>query len=128
MPPFDVRQFRLPNIWMRMLRVRPSVTAPRSKFVRENPIPREHDPCLVAFRVPLNVNKIQIRNYLEEIYKIDVVKVNTMIYLGKERRSHRTGLRQKKSDYKKAYVTIKQPFKYPSLEEQRNMGKPTGTE
>jgi len=33
----------------------------------------------------------------------------------------RTGLIEKKPDYKKAYVTLLHPFKYPTLDEQRNM-------
>lgn len=42
-------------------------------------------------------------------------------FAGKETRNFKTGLLQKKPDYKKAYVTLLHPFKYPTLDEQRNM-------
>jgi len=134
--PLDPRHFRLPNASFIMVRVnarhkynKKIITGGPSsrKNTRGAPVvevadaPREKDPYLVAFRVPLNYNKLQIRNYLEEIYKIDVVDVRTMIYLGKERRNYRTGLREKRSDYKKAYVRLLHPFPYPTLEEQRKM-------
>jgi len=45
----------------------------------------------------------------------------TVVFAGKETRNFKTGLLQKKPDYKKAYVTLLHPFKYPTLDEQRNM-------
>jgi ribosomal protein L23 len=113
----DPRFFRLPNLLFTMVRVGKS----QSKVDLKGPvvIPRELDPKLVAFRVPLNVNKIQIRNYLEELYKVDVEKVHTLIYLGKEKTNPKTGKVFKRPDYKKAYVRVSKPFPYPSMEEQR---------
>lgn len=84
-------------------------------------IPKENDPKLVAFRVPMKLNKIQIRNYLEELYKVEIEKVHTLIYLGKQKMDPQTGRRYKLPDYKKAYVRLVQPFEYPSLEEQRRL-------
>jgi hypothetical protein len=94
--PLDPRHFRLPNESFIMVRIHPlhkynkkiitggpeSRKNTRGAKVPVPAIPREKDPYLVAFRVPLHYNKLQIRNYLEEIYKIDVVDVHTMIYLG----------------------------------------------
>lgn len=44
-----------------------------------------------------------------------------LLLSGKEKRNFKTGLLEKKPDYKKAYVTLLHPFKYPTLDEQRNM-------
>ena len=51
--------------------------------------------------------KIQIRQAVEELFKVKVVKVNTMNVRGKTRRQ-RTASAGKTSDWKKAIVTLKQ--------------------
>ncbi len=71
-------------------------------------------PNEVAFRVPLNMNKIQIKSYLEEIYRVPVMNVNTAIYLGKKRLTSK-GFYYKRPDWKKALVTLTQPFKIPEF-------------
>ena len=58
------------------------------------------------FRVTEDANKIQIRQAVEDIYKVQVTKVNTVKMRGKWKR-----LRQqagKTSDWKKAVVTLKE--------------------
>ncbi len=52
-------------------------------------------------------NKIQIRQAVEKLFKVKVVRVNTMNCLGKARRQN-TKQRGKTSDWKKAIVTLKQ--------------------
>lgn len=69
----------------------------------------------VCFKVPLNVNKMQVKNYLEEIYKVKVQKVNTSILLGK-RRLNFLGFHKKRPDVKKAYVTLNENFKFPGMD------------
>lgn len=51
--------------------------------------------------------KIQIRQAVEELFKVKVVKVNTMNVRGKARRQ-RTANAGCTSDWKKAIVTLKQ--------------------
>ena len=51
--------------------------------------------------------KIQIRQAVEELFKVKVVKVNTMNVRGKVRRQ-RTASAGRTSDWKKAVVTLKQ--------------------
>lgn len=58
------------------------------------------------FEVARNANKIQIKQAIEEIYKVQVKSVNTINLAGKLRR-----VRQelgKTSDWKKAVVTLKE--------------------
>ncbi len=58
-----------------------------------------------TFIVHKDVNKIQIRNAVEEIFGVQVDKVFTMNYLGKKKRVRFH--QGKKSDYKKAIVQLK---------------------
>ncbi len=58
-----------------------------------------------TFRVPLAATKIQIRQAVEQIFKVKVQAVNTMHYEGKLKRMGRT--QGRRSDWKKAVVTLK---------------------
>jgi large subunit ribosomal protein L23 len=52
-------------------------------------------------------NKIQIRQAVQELFKVKVIKVNTMSVRGKPRRQ-RTAASGKAPDWKKALVTLKE--------------------
>lgn len=74
------------------------------------PIVTEKSTALIeqgkyTFRVPLQATKIQIRQAVEQIFKVKVQSVNTMRYEGKLKRMGRTEGRR--SDWKKAIVTLK---------------------
>ena len=59
-----------------------------------------------VFKVRLDANKIQIKQAVEEIFKVKVVDVNTMRVKGKEKRMGRyVG---KTSDWKKAIVQVRE--------------------
>ncbi|MBV8147671.1 MAG: 50S ribosomal protein L23 [Candidatus Eremiobacteraeota bacterium] len=62
-----------------------------------------------TFKVHPRATKTQIRHAIEEIFKVDVLKVNTVNVRGKPRNFARRGVRTtgKQSDYKKAIVTLK---------------------
>uniref|UniRef100_A0A7S3Z8A0 Large ribosomal subunit protein uL23m n=1 Tax=Lotharella globosa TaxID=91324 RepID=A0A7S3Z8A0_9EUKA len=79
-------------------------------------------PNEVLFHVPLWHNKIQIKNYLEELYNVEVERVDTTILLGKSKtirtKRSRTGFTKKSPDIKKAYVTLKNgTFTYPETDQ-----------
>lgn len=58
------------------------------------------------FRVAKDANKIQIKQAVEDIYNVKVVRVNTLTMRGKWRRlRYKEG---KTPDWKKAIVTLKQ--------------------
>ena len=58
----------------------------------------------VVFRVSMDSTKDEISAAVEELFKVEVVKVNTLITKGKTKRFRgRTGVR---SDVKKAIVTL----------------------
>jgi large subunit ribosomal protein L23 len=60
----------------------------------------------VAFKVLRDANKIEIKDAVEKIFKVKVQSVRTAIFHGKKRRQGRYVGRR--SDWKKAYVTLKQ--------------------
>ncbi|HSV73121.1 MAG TPA: 50S ribosomal protein L23 [Chthonomonadales bacterium] len=59
-----------------------------------------------TFRVARDANKIEIAEAIERIYRVSVVKVNTMTVKGKKRRVGRFP-EGRTSDWKKAIVTLK---------------------
>lgn len=58
-----------------------------------------------TFRVPLAATKVEIRQAVEQIFKVKVQAVNTMRYEGKMKRLG--GTQGRRSDWKKAVVTLK---------------------
>ncbi|GBC09099.1 hypothetical protein RclHR1_00860037 [Rhizophagus clarus] len=64
-------------------------------------------PNKVAFRIPTNINKLDVKDYLSNIYNLDVVDVRTMVYAAES-----TNNRYRPS-YKKAIVTLGDDFNYP---------------
>jgi large subunit ribosomal protein L23 len=60
----------------------------------------------VVFRVNPRANKVQIKQAVEAIFQVKVLRVNTLNMQGKKKRVR---LREgKKPDWKKAYVTLRE--------------------
>lgn len=57
-----------------------------------------------TFKVSLSANKIDIKNAVEEIFKVKVKDVKTMVVKGKVKRMGR--FEGKRPDWKKAIVTL----------------------
>ncbi|KAJ1663488.1 mitochondrial 54S ribosomal protein YmL41 [Coemansia sp. RSA 1813] len=66
-----------------------------------------------AFRVPLQVNKLDIKDYLTHIYNVTVTDVRTTVFPGKLSLNRFTGQQERSPRIKKAIVTIKEDFEYP---------------
>src|SRR5262245_12580280 len=60
----------------------------------------------VVFRVPLDATKPQIKQAVEALFNVNVTGVNTMVVKGKTKFFR--GLPGKRSDLKKAIVTLKE--------------------
>ena len=60
----------------------------------------------VVFKVDRRVTKTEIKAAVQRIFKVTVVDVNTINYLGKPKRTSRSEGRR--TAYKKAYVTLQQ--------------------
>lgn len=60
----------------------------------------------VTFKVRLDSTKPEIKRAVETLWSVDVTKVNTIVTKGKTKRFR--GVMGKRSDYKKAIVTLKE--------------------
>lgn len=67
-----------------------------------------------TFKVAPTANKIEVRDAVERLFKVHVREVRVMNYLGKVRRMGRFSGRR--SDWKKAVVTLRQGERIESLE------------
>ena len=81
-------------------------------FTEKGMMARENGSYL--FKVNLDATKIQIRNAIEKLFKVKVVKVNTVPCAGKKRMG-RGGVGHT-SSYKKAYVKLAEGQKIEELE------------
>lgn len=89
----------------RDLLIRPIITEKTSQMMSENKY---------TFQVPLEANKVEIRQAIENIFNVKVEKVNTVRVLGKTKRMGR--FVGKRSDYKKAIVKLVAGQKLPIFE------------
>ena len=59
-----------------------------------------------AFEVHPSASKPEIRDAVESIFEVTVLKVNTLNRKGKRKRNRRSPALSKRSDVKRAYVTL----------------------
>ncbi len=57
-----------------------------------------------TFKVPVSVNKVEVKKAVEEVFGVKVAKVNTIKMLGKVKRMGR--YEGRRASYKKAIVTL----------------------
>ncbi|PNI26658.1 MRPL23 isoform 7 [Pan troglodytes] len=71
----------------------------------------------VQFRIPMEMTRVDLRNYLEGIYNVPVAAVRTRVQHGSNKRRDHRNVRIKKPDYKVAYVQLAhgQTFTFPDL-------------
>ncbi|HXW83728.1 MAG TPA: 50S ribosomal protein L23 [Candidatus Binataceae bacterium] len=60
----------------------------------------------VVFRVRTGASKDKVREAIEHLFKVTVLRVRTANFMGKQRR--RGMIKGKRPDWKKAYVTLKE--------------------
>ncbi|XP_067604011.1 large ribosomal subunit protein uL23m [Pseudorca crassidens] len=71
----------------------------------------------VQFRIPMEMTRVDLRNYLGRIYNVPVAAVRTRVQHGSNRRRDYRNVRIKKPDYKVAHVQLAhgQTFTFPDL-------------
>ncbi len=74
-------------------------------LITEKSTDQKEEASQIAFVVDPRANKIEIRQAVEKLFKVKVVKVNTVNMLGKKKRWGR--FMGKKPDWKKAIVTLR---------------------
>ena len=84
----------------------------RREYVLKSPVITEKSTLMkentrtLAFKVLRDANKIEIRDAVENIFKVKVADVRTANFHGKKKRQGKYVGRR--SDWKKAYVTLKE--------------------
>ncbi|XP_005885994.2 PREDICTED: 39S ribosomal protein L23, mitochondrial [Myotis brandtii] len=84
----------------------------------------------VQFRIPMEMTRVDLRNYLERIYSVPVAAVRTRVQHGSNRKRDHRNVRVKKPDYKVAYVQLAhgQTFTFPDLFPEKPSPKDGSTE
>eukprot|EP00047_Mylnosiga_fluctuans_P017393 m.61031 g.61031 ORF g.61031 m.61031 type:complete len:138 (+) comp7058_c0_seq2:12-425(+) len=116
------REF-LPNFQMALVNVRAienKSTLLHAKKPASKDAPEEAQDTskknVAVFRISPKMNKIEVREYLEKIYGIQVEKVGTRNILGPKKQTNIPRVFNKKADYKLAYVTMKDTaFEFPNI-------------
>ncbi|XP_050349747.1 probable 39S ribosomal protein L23, mitochondrial [Nymphalis io] len=85
----------LPNFWMKLVRSE-----------------GKQQPNKVTFHCSMEMTKHDVKNYIEKIYNVPVVNVNTRIAMGKFRKDIGKGYVVKDDDVKFAYVTLPKTMKF----------------
>ena len=75
--------------------IRPLITEKTTAMMQENKY---------TFIVPLKSTKVEVRQAVEQIFKVKVLAVNTILVMGKVKRMGRTA--GKRPDFKKAIVKL----------------------
>ncbi|KAE8606897.1 hypothetical protein XENTR_v10010917 [Xenopus tropicalis] len=90
---------------------------------------REQPPDTAQFRIPLEMTKADVQNYLQSIYSVPVATVRTRIQYGSNRKRNHLNQRVKRPDYKVAYVQLGQgqTFQFPDLFPQKDKTPESGT-
>ena len=87
----------------------------RRPLVTEKGVAKKDDERTLCFEVAPGANKTQVKSAVEKLFKVKVEVVRTANFEGKLRRRGRfAGYR---SDWKKAYVRLKQGEKVPDFAE-----------
>jgi len=85
----------------------------RRPLITEKTSIQREDGRTLVFQVALDANKIEIRRAIEQLLGAKVASVRTGIAHGKEKRQGRYAGRR--SDWKKAYVTLREGEKMPEF-------------
>ena len=85
----------------------------RRPLITEKTSIQREDGRTLVFQVALDANKIEIRRAIETLLGAKVESVRTGIAHGKEKRQGRYAGRR--SDWKKAYVTLREGEKLPEF-------------
>lgn len=87
----------------------------RRPIITEKGVEKKDNERTLCFQVALDANKTQVKAAVEKLFKVKVAEVRTANFDGKLRRRGKfAGYR---SDWKKAYVKLKEGEKVPDFAE-----------
>ena len=85
----------------------------RPLVTEKSSIQREQGTNVIAFEVDSSANKIEVKNAVEELFKVKVAEVRLFNVRGKVKRMGRYA--GKRRDWRKAYVRLKEGEKAPDF-------------
>lgn len=85
----------------------------RPLVTEKSTLMREAGANVIAFEVDPNANKIQVKDAVEELFKVKVDEVRLFNVRGKVKRMGRSA--GKRRDWRKAYVRLKEGEKAPDF-------------
>ena len=85
----------------------------RPLITEKSTIMREQGQNVIAFEVDASANKIEVKNAVEELFKVKVDEVRLFNVRGKVKRMGRYA--GKRRDWRKAYVRLKEGEKAPDF-------------
>ena len=85
----------------------------RPLVTEKSTLMREAGTNIIAFEVDTEANKIQVKNAVEELFKVKVEEVRLVNVRGKMKRMGRWA--GKRRDWRKAYVRLKEGEKAPDF-------------
>ena len=85
----------------------------RPLVTEKSTLMREAGTNIIAFEVDPNANKIQVKDAVEELFKVKVDEVRLINVRGKMKRMGRWA--GKRRDWRKAYVRLKEGEKAPDF-------------
>jgi len=85
----------------------------RPLVTEKSTLMREQQDSVMAFEVDPNANKIQVKEAVEELFKVKVAEVRLFNVRGKVKRMGRYA--GKRRDWRKAYVRLKKDEKAPDF-------------
>ena len=87
----------------------------RRPLVTEKGVDKKDNEATLVFEVSADANKTQVKQAVEKLFKVKVAEVRTATFVGKMRR--RGKFMGYRSDWKKAYVKLKDGQKVPDFAE-----------
>jgi large subunit ribosomal protein L23 len=87
----------------------------RRPLVTEKGVDKKDNEATLVFEVSAEANKTQVKQAVEKLFKVKVAEVRTATFVGKMRR--RGKFMGYRSDWKKAYVKLKDGQKTPDFAE-----------
>ncbi|XP_075996839.1 large ribosomal subunit protein uL23m [Genypterus blacodes] len=78
---------------------------------------KEQPPDTVQFRIPMEMTRCDVRNYLQKIYNVPVGAIRTRIQFGSNKKRNHLNQKVKQPDFKVAYVQLGQgqTFTFPDI-------------
>lgn len=117
-----------PKIWMPNFPLRLKLKAPPKAHVEMPPVGTEgvFKTKELVFETVQQMTKIEIKQFLQAVYGIDVNRVHSVNVMGK-RKGEMTSMPVQEKDFKRFYVKLKSDVELPNIPKQLDQLKTSAT-